>query len=404
MELSIEEILRRLLMLGLPLVPLGCSAGRSSLSAGDAMTLDAGFDAGPSSGGQKGGGGTGGAGGQTGGAGGPGGMAGGFGCMNPIIDIDKTFTVARADAMVPAAWDKCASSGDCMDLCVEQLTVPFRPGAGTFITTCLRIDSPLAPDAGADSGGDSRDAESGNVADASADAVSADTVTIHLVGGSGGCTGRRPAGLERLPVPARGTAAGRWLARAAALEAASVPAFRRLARELSAHGAPAHLVAAARAAVAEEARHYSLMARAARARGAEPRRPSVRPMAIRPLLTVARENAGEGCVRETFGAMIAVIQAHRAPDPELRSAMASIALDETRHARLAWEIDVWARAALTRAGARSVEEARGAEGAKLVAELGCGGTPPAAASELGLPSAVDALHQARRIQQALWTE
>jgi hypothetical protein len=181
-----------------------------------------------------------------------------------------------------------------------------------------------------------------------------------------------------------------------------VPAFRHLARELEAHGAPARLVAAARAAVGEEARHYALMARAARARGADPRRPSVRPMPIRPLVEVARENAREGCVRETFGAMNAAFQSRHARDAELRALMASIARDEAGHARLAWEIDAWARAALPSDQARAVDEARRVEGAKLVAEIGREEIPAAAARTLGLPSHSAERRQARRAQCALW--
>jgi hypothetical protein len=88
-------------------------------------------------------------------------------------------------------------------------------------------------------------------------------------------------------------------------------------------------------------------------------------------------------VRETFGAMTAVIQAHQAPNAQLRSIMASIARDETRHARLAWEIDVWARAALAPGDRRRLDEARRAEGAKLVAELAYRGVSPTVASTLG---------------------
>ena len=202
--------------------------------------------------------------------------------------------------------------------------------------------------------------------------------------------------------PARGTPSGRWLARAAALEAASVPAFRRLARELDVHGAPQRLVRAARAAVAEESRHTILMARAARARGATPRAFRVAPMDVRPLLAVAVENAREGCVRETLGAVTAVHQAVRAADPALREAFHEIARDESRHARLAWEVNAWARSVLPTRAAHLVDEARREEGARLVAELWCASTAPALARELGLPPTAIAMSQARRARRALW--
>jgi hypothetical protein len=314
--------------------------------------------------------------------------------------FDDVATIARTAANA-AYWDMCWSTGNCSSLCYLSATSIVHAPVG--IGTCERTNPPLPPDGGTDAGHAKHDAGAADARDASADAADGggSTVTIHFAGGT--TCGRRPAGLSRLRVLSRGTLAGRWLAHAAALEAASVPAFRRLARELAAHGAPAPLIAAARAAAVEEARHFVLMARAARARGAAPRRPRVRPMPVRSLLAVARENAREGCVRETFGAMTAILQSQRTPDADLRAAMASIAPDEARHARLAWEVDAWARGTLPRRAARAVDDARHAEGAKLVAEIARTRVPAPVIRALGLPSAPEALHQARRAQRALWS-
>ena len=49
----------------------------------------------------------------------------------------------------------------------------------------------------------------------------------------------------------------------------------------------------------------------------------------------------EGCVRETYGAVLASYQARAARDPELRGAMSSIARDEAKHAALSWRIHGW---------------------------------------------------------------
>jgi hypothetical protein len=320
----------------------------------------------------------------------------------PSTPFDVRVTVAPSSGFVTQdAWDTCFASGDCDTLCREAAQESLGLAFLTF-TTCERE----VGDAGTDGGG--RDAGSGVLhhADGGQDAgdASEGSITLHLVGTSHvDCTGRRPAGLVHARVRRRGTAAGRWLACAAALEAASVPAFRHLARELEAHGAPAHLVTAARAAVAEEARHYALMARAARARGAEPRRPRVRPMKVRPLVDLARENAREGCVRETFGAMTAAFQARHAPDAELRALMSSIARDEAGHARLAWEIDAWARGALPRTDASAVDDARRAAGASLVAALDRAEMPATVARTLGLPAPLAVRFHARRAQRALWS-
>src|SRR6185436_17624372 len=51
-----------------------------------------------------------------------------------------------------------------------------------------------------------------------------------------------------------------------------------------------------------------------------------------------RENAIEGCVRETFGALVATWQAANARDPRIARALRVIARDETRHASLAWRV------------------------------------------------------------------
>ncbi|MEJ7602112.1 MAG: hypothetical protein WKG01_29720, partial [Kofleriaceae bacterium] len=70
--------------------------------------------------------------------------------------------------------------------------------------------------------------------------------TVYTGGANCPVEGRRPAGLA---LPQRGAArsvAGAWLAEAAWLEAASIHAFLHLARELTAHGAPAWLVKCAR--------------------------------------------------------------------------------------------------------------------------------------------------------------
>jgi hypothetical protein len=387
MELSVEEILRRLLLLGVPLVPLACGNADQRESPDAMMMVDTAGEGGHQGGsGGMGGvaGGTAGVGDLAGMGGGEGGNQGGFGggppACPPPLQLDAIVT---RSTMNMAAFDKCFSFADCMDLCGTVSNVP--PSA--YGRECVRTNPPIV-DGGVDGG--PSDAGTGG-----------SSLTLHIIVNPMPC-GRRPAGMERLRLSARGGNVGRWLAHAAALEAASVPAFRRLARELAAHGAPARLVEAARAAVSEEARHYALMARAARAHGAEPRRPRVRSLGVRPLPEVARENAREGCVRETYGAMMAALQARRASEPELRATMASIVRDEARHARLAWEVDAWARSVLPRADARSVEAARRAEGGALVDEVRSSALPAAAARALGLPTAARAGRHARVAQRALW--
>jgi hypothetical protein len=197
--------------------------------------------------------------------------------------------------------------------------------------------------------------------------------------------GRRPPGLCLAPAP-RARSAGQYLARACTLEAASVEAFLRLAAELKAHGAPHRLIAAARSAARDEVRHARVTARLAQRFGAVPQRPQVEPMPLRELEAIALENAQEGCVRETFGALEARWQAAHAAEPALRRAYTRIAEDELRHAALAWRIARWSEPALSARARRRVQQARRAAIAELRRELAIEPAPDVQ-RRCGVPSA-----------------
>jgi hypothetical protein len=151
---------------------------------------------------------------------------------------------------------------------------------------------------------------------------------------------------------------GEDFARAAWLEAASIHAFRRLARELRAHGAPDDLVAAARSAAKDEARHARLMARLAKRDGAYVPRVEWEDRGVRDLEALARENAVEACVGETYGALLAEWHARHARDVEVRDVMRAIAPDELRHAALGWAVDAWAKTRLSDDANERVRAAR----------------------------------------------
>jgi hypothetical protein len=174
-----------------------------------------------------------------------------------------------------------------------------------------------------------------------------------------GCAGvgRRPAGLVD-PVLASAGAMASWLARAAHLEAASIPAFAQLERELAAHGAPERLIAGARRARLDEVRHARIMADLARAAGARVPVVDVAPTVLRSLEEIAVDNAVEGCVREAIGAESLARRARATADPLLARVLAGIARDERRHGHLSWAIDAWARPRLPAVARRRVELAR----------------------------------------------
>jgi hypothetical protein len=212
-----------------------------------------------------------------------------------------------------------------------------------------------------------------------------------------GVPGRRPQGLGATPPPP--TSVGEYFARCAFLEAASVPAFRRLARELRALGAPEPLVVSAERAARQEVRHARRMTHFARRHGATPARPRVKRMGLRDARSVALENAVEGCVREAYGALVAKWQAERVVDPELKRALAGIARDEIEHAAIAWQVAAWLEPRLCAAERREVDDARRRALAELRAEVAQ--DPPEVLAEItGLPGACEA----RRLLRALQDE
>jgi hypothetical protein len=201
-----------------------------------------------------------------------------------------------------------------------------------------------------------------------------------------GCgTGRRPASLLANSPVQTPHALGGYLAEAARLEAASVPAFQLLARELRAHRAPTRLIDDALRSAQDEVRHARATASLARRYGAAPLRPrfGAEP-AERSLEVIATENAMEGCVRETYGALVALWQARHAQDPAIASTMAPIAADELRHAELAWKVAAWAAPRLSRAARFRVIDARDRAFVELSDETALP-VPPTLVALAGLP-------------------
>lgn len=156
--------------------------------------------------------------------------------------------------------------------------------------------------------------------------------------------GRRPDGLcddGDAPGAGRDETAGQLFARAARLEDASVRAFVVLARELGENGAPASLGRRARRSARDEVRHARATARLAKKLGGRPVRARVEPARRRGLFGIALENAVEGCVRETYGALLAAYQARASTHADVRRELARIAADEARHAELSWDVHRW---------------------------------------------------------------
>jgi hypothetical protein len=171
-------------------------------------------------------------------------------------------------------------------------------------------------------------------------------------------SGRRPDGLVASTRDEGHGSLADFFAESAYLEAASVVAFERLADELTTLGAPAELVARARKSRDDETRHAAIMDGFVRGLGCTPRAVQIAPMQARSELAIALENAVEGCIRETFGALVAHYQANAAESAEVRESMRRIAEDETSHASLAWDVAAWLEPRLSDAEREQLAGAR----------------------------------------------
>jgi hypothetical protein len=227
------------------------------------------------------------------------------------------------------------------------------------------------------------------------------TVPVHCEWVDQRCIGRRHAALRSDGRVATEDPFAAWLARAAHAEAASVFAFLALHDELAAHGAPQDLRDRTIAAARDELAHARTMARIARHHGASVATPRFARIASRDLEAIAIENAIEGCVRETWNALEATLQARDAEDPELRSAMQRIAIDETRHAELALDLAAWLDTQLQANARARVHDARRAAIAGLHAELSTPHPDPLY-RRAGLPTPATAQHLLEGLRVAAW--
>jgi hypothetical protein len=220
---------------------------------------------------------------------------------------------------------------------------------------------------------------------------------------NGPVPGRRPPSYVAALNDRPGAQVGAYFAECATLEAASIFAFRLLARELEEHSAPSALVSRARAAIKEEAEHFRQMRRLARRYGGpspvQPKPPLPSP---RRLQEIASHNAVEGCVNETFAAVVAGWQAKTATDPVVRQTMAMVARDEAAHAQLAWDVHAWATDQLDPRGKEAVAEARAEAVTQLVSSAGAP-VEPALVAQAGLPAPRMARWLAQQAANRLWS-
>jgi len=158
------------------------------------------------------------------------------------------------------------------------------------------------------------------------------------------CIGRKPPGAVTFHETAGDSvydSLGTSLARHAAYEAASVVAFLHLKEELEYFGAPQCLLDRIEKAVEDERRHARQVTMLAGRYGQAVQNFFVEPAPLRDLEAIAMDNMREGCVGESWGALVGLYQAENAMDSVIADTMRSVALDEVDHASLSWEIHDW---------------------------------------------------------------
>jgi hypothetical protein len=153
--------------------------------------------------------------------------------------------------------------------------------------------------------------------------------------------------LDHLSLEERAALARHWTT-LGQMEHASIAAFARFSLQLLALGAPADLVEACTAALADETAHAKLCfgiasAYAGRSIGPGPLDVS-NSLELTSLSDIVDLVIAEGCIGETSAALEALEAAESAADPVIRAAYTRIAADEQRHAELAFRFVRWALA------------------------------------------------------------
>jgi len=138
--------------------------------------------------------------------------------------------------------------------------------------------------------------------------------------------------------------AASWL-EAARMEHASVAAFSATSLRLMALGAPPELIAATHRAALDEIEHARIAFALASAYAGSPVSPAgfeeVARGVCSELVDFAIETFVDGCIGETAAALEAERASAAAVDPAIQAILARIAVDEARHAELAWQIVAW---------------------------------------------------------------
>lgn len=219
----------------------------------------------------------------------------------------------------------------------------------------------------------------------------------------GGCgVGRLTDEIDASPIACTDGSMGQWLAQSAWFEGVAADAFDRLANELLLLQAPADLIDRSRQNGIDEQEHHRVMCLLAEREGVTPASVQSGSHTMRSLAEIAIENAGEGCVRETLGALVMQWQGLHAETAELREVFSKIAQEETAHAQWSWELDAWARSVLSVEQIAQMDARRTQTVAALTHEM-CDSEPfTGLRDRAGMPSAFVVRSMIAELQQSVW--
>jgi hypothetical protein len=316
-------------------------------------------------------------------------------------------------ALLSGACSSLAVAGSGANCCVEhewtgpaEVAAAFASpgstehlGCSTIVNGAASPSRALPPDAGAPPGEDLQLLE-----EATRKRREAGDTESCVYQWASCCPGGRPLEVAGRRVVAEPTAGARWSkgprgrvglslapeARAAVSRAwfedalaehASVASFARATLELIAVGAPPRLLAAHQRAGIQEIAHAQRCFALARAYGGgdvDPGAIAVPAPRAAHLVRLACDTFAEGCVAETFGALLAERALAGCRVEAVRAALRVIAADEAAHAALAWKTLAWA----ARQGGPAVVRAVAAVAADLRTHAAFGLEIPGAANAM----------------------
>jgi len=280
----------------------------------------------------------------------------GGGCPEPAAFTLTSEIVTQDDLATAADYHgKAVEDLSCDEICGAVVGGPSTQSV--LVSDCTFLEGDLAPPEAA----------------GQASVTCSGTTTAACLGG------RRPMG--HVAFAAHVGDLGRYYAGCAYMEMASIRAFLELGKQLSGWGAPESLVSRCRAAAEDELRHAQIFYRLAAEERCKPPTPRQEP-ASEDLFAVALHNAVEGCVNESWAALLAHYQSRHAPSERLRMVFAQVAADETRHGQLAWDLHAWFLTQLSPAQRQTLALAQ-AEAIEALSQ--CAPEPVWAPTCVGLP-------------------